>query len=400
MEELGRWERPPLSFAKDQTPRHVEGWKTRYMEGWRILQKLAGLTFVIPSWPHEPKLLKHIKIIDTPTDHIELKPNALHVVEDLLQAREHGIHISTVNSMLGSSADHISVSAVLSLLIFSGVGCRYDHVEEVTQIGALTIPASRSGLGKVDFLPEQFKACTKAVYERTVYEQKNAEKKKAEKKKSSKKAQVQPPEVQPPEVPLWASSVVPAGAITGPHTDYAGCSQLIQHIKGRKIWLCWPPSPLNLDIYLRKRLSGNIALSTEDAIDLLQGLELLLLDNDSTCFTLPGGTIHAVLTFTPSCHAGLKLWRVEDLEAAGAMSKIQVEHMNQSIRLDRCTFDFCRHYFSDLRGELEYWKELGQKDTEDNEKIFRHILESEGILKHIDNHLRSTAHRQPDLDTN
>jgi hypothetical protein len=306
----------------------------------------------------------------------------LHVVEDLLRAREDGVHISIVNSILGSPADHISVSAIITSLIFSGVGCRSDPVEEVTQIAALTIPASSSGLGKVDLLPARFKVCTKTVYERTVYhEQRNGEKKKSKKK----------PQVQPLEVPLWASCVVPVGAITSPHTDYSGCAQLIQHIQGRKLWLCWPPTAHNLDIYLRKRLSGNLSLSTEDAIDLLQDMELLLLDDDQTCFTLPGGTIHAVLTFTESCHTGLKLWRAEDLKVARAMSEIQSEHVDRMITLDSSTFGFCKQYFADLMGELEYWRELGRKNAEVNENICRWILESEKMLEQIDN-LRSTVH--------
>ncbi len=344
------------------------------MEGWRILWKLAALSFAVPSWPHGPEL-KHIGIIHAHTSHLKLKPKALHVVEDLLRARDDGVHISIVNSILGGPADHNSIGTVITSLIFSGVGCRYDPTEEVTQIAALTIPASSSGLGGVDLLPERFKVCTNTVYERGVYEQRtpSAEKKKS---KSSKK-----PQVQPPEVPLWASCVVPIGAITGPHLDYCGCSQLIQHIQGRKLWLCWPPTTHNLDIYLRKRLSGNLTLSTEDAIDILEDMELLLLDDKQTCFTLPGGTIHAVLTFTASCHTGLKLWRMEDLEVAKEMTKIQSENMDQRATLDQSTFGSCQEYFEDLKGELENWGELGMKNGENNEKIRQWILDSKEKLE-------------------
>jgi hypothetical protein len=391
MDELRRWESPPINFAKDQEPRHIEGWKTRYMEGWRILRKLAALSFAVPSWPRGPTL-KHIRIVHTHTGHLGLKPTASHVMDDLLRAREDGAHISIINSILGGPADHNPVGTVLTSLIFSGVGCRSDPVDEVTQIGALTIPASSSGLGKVDLLPEQFKECINTVYERTVYEkavleQAVLEPTRAEKKKSRKKPPPPPPPPSPPppqEVPLWGSCIVPMGAITGPHTDYSGCSQLIQHIQGRKLWLCWPPTTHNLDIYLRKRLSGNLNLLTEDAIDILEDMELLLLDDDQMCFTLPGGTIHAVLTFTTSCHTGLKLWRVEDLEVAKEMTKIQSENMDQRATLDQSTFDSCRKYFMDLKGELENWGELGRKNGENNEKICQWILDSEEKLRHID----------------
>ena len=360
------------------------------MEGWRILRKLAGLSFAVPSWPHGPTL-KHIGIIHTHTDHLKVKPSGLHVMEDLLQAREDGAHISIVNSILGGPADHNPIGTVLASLVFSGVGCRSDPVEEVTQIGALTIPASSSGLGKVDLLPERFKVCTNTVYERTVYkkavhehEQAVAVHEPSAEKRKSRKKPPPPPPPPPQEVPFWGSCIVPMGAITDPHTDYSGCSQLVQHIQGRKLWLCWPPTAHNLDIYLRKRLSGNLVLSTEDAIDTLEDMELLLLDNHQMCFTLPAGTIHAVLTFTVSCHTGLKLWRVEDVEIAKEMTKIQSEHMDQRATLDQSTFESCQKYFVDLKGELENWRELGRKNGEQNEKIYRWILDSEEKLKHID----------------
>ena len=303
-------------------------------QGKRILQKLAGLSYRVPSWPKGPELAT-ISIVNANTNHLELKPNMMHVLADLRQAGKNGDHISIVNFVLNGAADHIPVETVIKLLILSGH--RYDTVGSKIQIGALTIPASFSGLANIDLLPK--------LGNDVIFRQKNIE----------KRANTDE-EPQVVLAPAWESCLIPTGAVTGPHTDYCGCSQLIQHIQGRKLWLCWPPTPHNFDVYLRQHLTGNLTFSTEDAIDQLEGLELLLLDLDQTCFILPGGTIHAVLTFTHSCHTGLKLWRLKDLQVAESMNMIQVKVMDKKEELDKNTYDFYQDYFWDFKEELKNWE--------------------------------------------
>lgn len=345
MDEYDRWESPPITFGKDADA-------TLHDQGSRILQKLSAFPFPIPSWPHGE--LGHIKIIHKDTDHLTTKPNMLHVVRDLFQAGDDGKHTSTINFIFDGPANHLPVETVFKSVFMFGDRPDVDD-KEATLIGALTVPASSGGLGSVDFLPQQIKNCTEVAYER--------------KKLNNTLG------------PSWGSCLVPIGAITGPHMDYCGCSQLIQHIQGRKLWLCWPPTPRNLDIYLRKYYWGALSLPTEDAIDQLEGLELLLLDRHQTCFTLPVGTIHAVITFSRSSHTGLKLWRTEDFEIAEKMNKIQSEIMDRGEKLDEGTFKHYQKYFRDLKGELKKWEELRRKNLHDKEKISRWILEMEEVLK-------------------
>jgi hypothetical protein len=218
MKEYDRWMKPPITFGT---------YPTLHDQGSRILLKLAALSFPVPSYQFDgPELVKHIKIIHHDTGNV--KPNMHNVLKDLTEAGAKNGHISTINFRKNGPADHNPIEIVLKSIILSGG--RYDSpAEGVNQLGALTIPASKSGLGSIDLLPKQVKDCTEVVYEL----------RNADNKKSNKNL-----------VPFWASCLNPMGAITGPHTDYSGSSQVIQHIEGRKIWLCWPPTPHNLDIYV------------------------------------------------------------------------------------------------------------------------------------------------------
>ncbi|KAF8336799.1 hypothetical protein F5887DRAFT_1245073 [Amanita rubescens] len=340
MEEYHRWQSKDITDAAHPTL-HEQGRKILS----KLVTALSRSSESVPSWPHGPEL-KHIIIIHAQsTGHLSKgdsdKPDMSHVITDLSEARRNGNHASIVNFLRNGPANHTPIEKLLKLFPLSGDSSG----EKVLPIGALTIPASSSGLDKVNLLPNLVEDCTEFVCER-----------KTEKKKSDHPW-------------AWASCLVPIGAITTPHTDYCGSSQLIQHINGRKLWLCWPPTPSNLDIYVREHFSGLITFSTEDAIDRLEGLELLLLDDEQTRFILPGGTIHAVLTFSQSCHTGLKLCRIGDLDVARKMYKIESENMNEE--LDDNMFEHLQDYFKDVKEELKLWGELRKKskNKEVNEVI-------------------------------
>ena len=363
MEEHRRWQSKDITDAAHPA---------LHEQGRRILLKLVKVlsrsSESVPSWPRGPKL-KHIIIIQAQsTGHLSKgnsdKPDMQHVIIDLSVAGKNGNHTSIVNFLRNGPANHVPIEKLLKLFPLSGdrsdekvpsPGDRSD--EKVPRIGALTIPASSSGLDTVNLLLNLVKDCTEFVCER-----------KTEKKKSDHDS---------PLPWAWASCLVPIGAITGPHMDYCGSSQLIQHIKGRKLWLCWPPTPSNLDIYFREHFSGTIPISTEVAIDRLEGLELLLLDDEQTRFILPAGTIHAVLTFTKSCHTGLKLWRIGDLDVARKMFKIQSETYEEE--LDEDMFVHYQDHFKNLKKELKGWDELQKKSK--NKEVNKEIRQWIALVK-------------------
>ena len=47
----------------------------------------------------------------------------------------------------------------------------------------------------------------------------------------------------------WESSLCSPGAVTNIHLDYHGASQLMYHIHGAKLWLFWPSSSENMDLW-------------------------------------------------------------------------------------------------------------------------------------------------------
>jgi hypothetical protein len=331
-EDYRRWQSPPLTFST-----HTK----LQSQGRKILEKLMELPIPVPAWPHGPPL-KHVKIIDDGTGVLNAKPSMTDVIGDLLHAKRNGDHISIINFVLNGPADHNTVETLLKSLILSGD--RQDQDEGQALMGALTIPASSCGLGLIDLLPEQIKNCREIIYERRALDNKKRKKMEA----------------------FWGSCLVPMGAITGPHTDYGGCAQLIKHIHGRKLWLFWPPTNHNIETYFRKYLSGCMEFSTEEAIEELEGLELILVDRDQTCFIVPGGTIHAVITFTQSCHSGLKLWRTEDFQVTRTINNVQMKVFGDSENLDSTTFNFYTKYFGDLKEEVENWMELREKTADED----------------------------------
>ena len=363
MDEYDRWTRPPITFAAPETVHN---------QGKRILQKLAGRSSPIPSWPRGPEL-KNIRIVHDSTEHLQLKPDISDVLADLIRAGKAHAHMSITNFLLNGAADHVPVKTVLKSLAMSGD--RYDPAKErkVIPLGALTIPASCDGLDGIDLLPKQVRVSKEIVYQEKI----------AEADESDKRS-------DPIPVPSWESCLVPTGCVTGPHTDYCGCSQLIQHIEGRKLWLCWPPTPHNLDIYLRQHLTGYLDFPTEAAIDQLECMELILLDSESkdpsqACFIMPGGTIHAVVTFSTSCHTGLKLWRLEDLKVAKLMNEIQLKVLYEREGLDGTTFKFYKDYFQDLKDELGNWDKLQRKSKRGNDRNeLKEWIKTMRELKNID----------------
>ena len=99
----------------------------------------------------------------------------------------------------------------------------------------------------------------------------------------------------------------PAGTLTDIHLDYCGPVQLMVSMRGRKLWLLWPPSPQNLQWWNAHHTRPENGTRTVAAINALEGLELLFME-DKFVFILPPYHFHAVLTFEASAHCGGCFW--------------------------------------------------------------------------------------------
>ena len=92
-----------------------------------------------------------------------------HVIMDLSEAGKNGDHTSIVKFLSDGPANHIPIEKLLKLFPLSG-DC---SDEKVPRIGALTIPASSSGLDTVNQLPSLVKDCMEFVCERKTEKKKS-----------------------------------------------------------------------------------------------------------------------------------------------------------------------------------------------------------------------------------
>jgi len=154
--------------------------------------------------------------------------------------------------------------------------------------------------------------------------------------------------------------LTPAGAITHPHIDYQGASQLMYHISGRKLWLTWPATTRNIKILLDRELRHGNPMETAEAIEVLEGLELYLLDETQEAFYLPGGTIHAVISLTTCCHAGLYLWAFDEYLVMRELVKYHLSFaMEPTANQFPSTVDYFDFFCRDFDGlELGKWEAL------------------------------------------
>jgi hypothetical protein len=111
-------------------------------------------------------------------------------------------------------------------------------------------------------------------------------------------------------VSIRGSAICPAGTLTDIHKDYSGSGQFMISVEGRKLWLIWPPTEKNLKWWTAHHTRTATATLTLDAINNMEGLELLLHEGQESFLILPY-YFHAVLTFEASAHCGSPIWRLD-----------------------------------------------------------------------------------------
>jgi hypothetical protein len=122
-------------------------------------------------------------------------------------------------------------------------------------------------------------------------------------------------------VNIRGSAICPAGTLTDIHKDYSGSGQFMISVEGRKLWLIWPPTEKNLKWWIGHHTRTATATLTLEAIDNMEGLELLLHEGQASFVILPYH-FHSVLTFEASAHCGSPIWRLDWWEE---MSKAATE---------------------------------------------------------------------------
>lgn len=123
----------------------------------------------------------------------------------------------------------------------------------------------------------------------------------------------------------FSTTLSPAGAITHPHLDFHGSTQVMFHITGEKVWLIWPPTPKNLHWYGRYRDQPVFENRTLEAIHQLEHIKVLHVWKPGHGFIIPPYGIHAVLSLSTSSHTGTKLWGYDWFDQAHVGLEIDIE---------------------------------------------------------------------------
>lgn len=161
------------------------------------------------------------------------------------------------------------------------------------------------------------------------------------------------------------SVVTGAGYLTEPHFDYAGSSQLIVHVEGRKLWMTWPPTKGNVETFMEYFRSSfrsqRLTLST--ALQKLEGLEVRYLTKSGQCFFLLPYEFHACISETCSVHRGHNFVHYDHFEHF-RQAHLQVldsfAQVADNTTLGDC--NRCLKHLEDGRTDLEhYWSLLSNK---------------------------------------
>jgi hypothetical protein len=101
-----------------------------------------------------------------------------------------------------------------------------------------------------------------------------------------------------------ASTLTERGYYTPPHWDFYAIAQIVNHIFGQKLWLTWPATEHNLKIaadYLPFETESQ-SFDIADALDLLEGVKVRIMEETSRWFILEPFMIHAVISISNCGH--------------------------------------------------------------------------------------------------
>jgi len=319
LDEYTRWTSPPLSFV---TPMQEGGKK--------ILMTLMKLGRPILSKPRNDSTIRF--------GHYEasIRPSLSHCIQDLFNIPA-GSVITPINFIHSVTAQHIQAADIVASVMTTTD--RSDWVDGRPLLGALSIPFTTHGLGKCNLTAHPYDSDKRYLCART----------------NDGKLD-------------WYGVLTPAGAISHPHIDYHGASQLMHHISGRKLWLTWPATARNMKMLLDRELRDGNPIETVEAIEVLEGLEVFLLDETQEAFYLPSGMIHAAISLSTCCHAGLYVWALDEFPLARDLVEYHVSISTEPIAEQTPnTVDFLDVFCRDFDGqELGKWETLASANAQDD----------------------------------
>lgn len=299
-----------------------------------ILKKLSSLPDPLPSLPIDDTL---IKMLGKPTRG-RVAPNLRLVEHDLLGGKDHNVvEFITRSPEIGISGRDIMLSMTNLLTM-----CDMNSPER-RLYGALDIQLTERGI----------KLCQ---YRATPYD-------------NDKRFFVDPKH--------WTVSLTPPGAITHTYADYYGRHQFFIHLFGRKIWLLWPPTKKNLDIYGKYHTQPTPVDLTSICIDELEGLQALYTTEEQAFVMMPN-VLHACISISMSSHIGTWVWMLPEYKASLSMVDWGLDWLCSKAGTDAPISDY-EEELATIKSEIHVWKRLIKDNPKD-----AHTKEVRNILKYLD----------------
>lgn len=159
----------------------------------------------------------------------------------------------------------------------------------------------------------------------------------------------------------YGTVISPAGAITAPHIDHTMVPVLFTMFFGLKVFIFWPATAKNLQIYGDLGLHRNaFASSVQLGLERLESGQCSLL-KEKDIFVLPPGGIHAVLSISNSALGSVQFVAAEYLDAAVTASRwereLAIRSLNENCEGAKKSLEF-------QQSDIHLWRKLGLKRPE------------------------------------
>jgi hypothetical protein len=297
-----------------------------------ILKKLASLPNPLPGAPLNGTL---IKMLGKPTRGSTV-PTLRLVGNDLVDGSDHNVvEFITRNPEIGISGIDVMLSITNVLTM-----CDMNSPER-RLYGALDIRLGEKGI----------KLCQ---YRATPYD-------------NDKRFLVDPGH--------WTVALTPPAAITHTHADYYGRHQFFIHLFGHKLWLLWPPTKKNLDIYGKYHTQTTPVDLTSRCIDELEGLQAFFTTEEQAFVMMPN-VLHACISVSASSHLGTWVWMLPEYKASLSMVGWGLEWLGGKAGTDAPISDY-EEELTTIKSEIDVWKRLIKENPKDaDSKEAKKILKS------------------------
>ena len=287
--------------------------------GFDILQALLCYPGILTKYPLDDSTLI---LLEKPSQ-FGNSPTLGHVIRDLIHPDDHNV-FDFVNQYGDPDVEYPEF--ILSMLR-AGEGHAWDDSRRL--YGALNIRESDDGIGSCHLNPHPFNQEQESLVDDHG----------------------------------WSSTWTPPGAISHTHMDFYGSMQYFIHFYGKKLWLLWPPTPLNLEWFSsqhKQRASGNRVL---DCIHHLEGLQLHYVENSETFFVLKPNTLHACISFSSSSHTGVQVWSLKHFEESYVIMDWGVQWLKRGFygTLGQSRAELLEEADT-LRDEVEKWRVLAKRN--------------------------------------